>query len=438
MKDLFRYIICKFSCILVLIWTIGGGVFAYGAERMDSIEFLFPQGKSSLIAGFGDNGDNITRLNNILTDSTATTINLRELTIVGAASPEGGVRLNENLSLRRAQEIVNLFPSLSHLQKGKVRITHLGRDWNALRQAVETDSSVPYRQEVLSLLEDIVTNDIKAGGEREDLHNLSHLKELQGGVPYRYLYERIFPSLRRSILYLDYQLIPGVDLTVTGPSLTANGPDMRIPVSDRPFIIPGSQVNSGVPSAGRNFYMGVKSNLLYDVAALPSIGVEFYLGKNISIVGNWTYGWWSNDSRHRYWRAYGGDLALRWWFGRAAHNKPLTGHHIGLFGGVTTYDFELGGRGIMGGIPGGTLWDRCMKLGGVEYGYSLPIARRFNLDMTLGVGYLGGKVVKYVPTRTGYMWESTRNLHWFGPVKAEISLVWLIGAGNENRKEGSR
>ena len=92
----------------------------------------------------------------------------------------------------------------------------------------------------------------------------------------------------------------------------------------------------------------------------------------------------------------------------------------------------------MGGIPGGTLWDRCMKLGGVEYGYSLPIARRFNLDMTLGLGYLGGKVVKYVPTRTGYMWESTRNLHWFGPVKAEISLVWLIGAGNENRKEGSR
>ncbi|MCD8273384.1 MAG: DUF3575 domain-containing protein, partial [Alistipes sp.] len=26
--------------------------------------------------------------------------------------------------------------------------------------------------------------------------------------------------------------------------------------------------------------------------------------------------------------------------------------------------------------------------------------------------------------------------HWFGPTKAEISLVWLLGRGNYNEKKG--
>ena len=71
--------------------------------------------------------------------------------------------------------------------------------------------------------------------------------------------------------------------------------------------------------------MSLSTNMLYDALALPNIGAEFYLGKNWSITGNWMYGWWDNDSQHRYWRAYGGYLAVRKWFGKAANEKPLTG-----------------------------------------------------------------------------------------------------------------
>ena len=92
----------------------------------------------------------------------------------------------------------------------------------------------------------------------------------------------------------------------------------------------------------------------------------------------------------------------------------------------------------MGGLPGGTLWDRCMKMAGVEYGYSLPVARRLNVDFTVGIGYFGGKVMKYEPEGDGYLWKSTNHIQWFGPTKAEVSLVWLIGAGNCNRKGGEK
>jgi len=90
----------------------------------------------------------------------------------------------------------------------------------------------------------------------------------------------------------------------------------------------------------------------------------------------------------------------------------------------------------MGGEPGGTLWDKTNYAAGVEYGYSLPVANRLNIDFTLGVGYWGGKYYTYIPLDGHYVWQATKNRHWFGPTKAEISLVWLLGRGNSNNKKG--
>ena len=127
---------------------------------------------------------------------------------------------------------------------------------------------------------------------------------------------------------------------------------------------------------------------------------------------------------------------MRKWFGKAANEKPLTGHHLGVYGQVFTFDFEMGGRGYMAGKPGGTIWDKANYAAGVEYGYSLPIARRLNIDFTIGVGYWGGTYYEYKPEDDCYVWQSTKQRHWFGPTKAEVSLVWLIGKGNFNKQKG--
>lgn len=185
---------------------------------------------------------------------------------------------------------------------------------------------------------------------------------------------------------------------------------------------------------GRDFYMDIRTNMLYDAALVPNIGVDFYLGKNFSVGGNWMYAWWSKDSAHRFWRLYGGDINARWWFGPDARRKPLTGHHLGVYAQMLTYDFEFGNKGYMGGLPGGSIWDRANWGAGVEYGFSLPVARRINIDFSLGIGYLGGKALDYWVIDGHYVWQSTKKRHWFGPTKAEISLVWLIGNGNYNSK----
>lgn len=190
--------------------------------------------------------------------------------------------------------------------------------------------------------------------------------------------------------------------------------------------------DSVVPSTDmkcrRPLYIGLKTNMLYDALLIPTLGAEFYVGRGFSVTGQWSYAWWSRDARHRYWRYYGGDAGVRRWFGKAAKNKPLTGHHLGVYGQIFTYDFETGGNGQMGA--------KFNYGGGIEYGFALPIAQRLNIDFSIGIGFIAGKYYRYKPIDGHYVWQSTHHRRWFGPTKAEISLVWLIGCGNRNKKGG--
>ena len=192
-------------------------------------------------------------------------------------------------------------------------------------------------------------------------------------------------------------------------------------------IIPPA-INMEPEPEKKPFYLAARTNMLYDLALVPHVGVDIYLGKNFSLSGNWMYSWWKNDNIHWYWRTYGGDAGIRYWFGKAANAKPLTGHHVGLYGQIITYDFELGGRGYLG--------DRWTYGGGLEYGYSLPIAKRLNIDFNLGFGYLGGEFKEYLPIDGHYVWQATKRRQYIGPTKGEISLVWQIGRGNTNAGKG--
>ena len=171
--------------------------------------------------------------------------------------------------------------------------------------------------------------------------------------------------------------------------------------------------------------------MLYDIAIIPNIGAEFYLGNNWSLAGNWQYIWLRNRADHKYWRVGAGDVSLRKWFGRKALDKPLTGHHAGIYGQMVTYDFApTGKRGTMAEDYNWSL--------GFEYGYSHPIARRLNLDFTLGIGYHWGEYKEYEPIDEHSVWQTTKQRSYFGPTKLEVSLVWLLGRGNYNKEKGGQ
>lgn len=184
------------------------------------------------------------------------------------------------------------------------------------------------------------------------------------------------------------------------------------------------------------FYMAIKTNMLYDVAVTPNLAAEFYLGKNFSLSASYAHAWWKSEPKNFFWRYYGAEASFRWWFGKSSMVKPLQGHHVGLNYQIFTYDFQFGGKGILAGMPGGMLIDRPSHIVALEYGYSVPIARRLNLDFVVGVGYNWGVFEEYLPIDDHYVWQATKQRQYIGPTKLEISLSWLLGYGNYNKDKG--
>lgn len=388
---------------------------ASAQENCDTVRIHFRQGDARLDLSFGDNRAALEGIVQRLWEKRGDpALRLERLVYVGGASPEGSVAINRRLSEERARALFGYLARYVSLPDSMTASEFVGRDWEGLLRLAEQDEGVPFRAEALALLQEIC----REKGD-DSLDPLGRLQRLRGGEPYRYMYRELFPALRRSQVEFRYR---AVEPLVVHDTLWLRD---TVWLHDTVYV----EVKTEVP-VRRPFYMSLHTNMLYDLALVPNGGIEFYLGRGWSVAGNWMYAWWKSDRKHNYWRIYGGDLAVRKYFGRLAKEKPLTGHHAGVYGGIVTYDFELGGRGYLG--------DRWSWHAGVEYGYALPIARRLNLDFSLGLGYLGGEYKEYLPIDDCYVWQATKRRRWFGPTKAGIALVWLIGHGNENQGKGGR
>lgn len=434
------YTIGLLACLL-----LGGGRTARGVERgtlyrsADTLRcrIYFRLNSSVLDMDFRGNGPRLDSLLSGIRKMQAKAC-LYRVSLSSSASPEGSSKRNADLSDERGWAVRSWLQDNLAFPDSVFVLSSVGADWQGLERLVGA-SDMPYRGEVLDILRNTPQWVIRDGKVVDSRRR--QLMRLHGGRTWIDMRDRFFPELRNSsVVECEFVPLPGapgipVEIEEPMPADTL----ARIVPGERAEIPQAEETADTVDAPVRKpFYMALKTNLLYDAALVPNAGAEFYLGRGWSAGGSWMYGWWNSDARHRYWRIYGGELEVRRYFGRRAAEKPLTGHHLGLYGQVVTYDFETGGRGIMGGRPGGTLWEKASYGGGIAYGYALPVGKRLNLDFGLGLGYFGGTYYEYIPADGRYVWQSTKKRNWFGPTKAEVSLVWLIGRGNCNEKKGAR
>lgn len=170
--------------------------------------------------------------------------------------------------------------------------------------------------------------------------------------------------------------------------------------------------------------------MLYDVMLTPNIGAGIIVSDRVTLLADWMYARWSNHDRRRYWRIYGGDIEVRYRIGARREGSPLGGHYIGAYGSIACYDFQAGRSHT------GVLSDTYNYAAGLSYTYSLPVSTHFNVDFSLGIGYLWGRYKKHTPIDDCDVWLSTHKLGWFGPTRAGVSLVWLIGNRVRNSRKG--
>jgi len=142
-------------------------------------------------------------------------INLKGLAIDAWASPEGELSLNENLADDRTKSAKAA--AKGELTRNKVEsakadafytLTARGEDWDGFKKAMQASTEVPDKELVLRVLE--MYSDVS---KRE-----SEIKNM--AATYKEIAEKVLPSLRRSELNLNYQIVGKTDEQLTAMSRT--------------------------------------------------------------------------------------------------------------------------------------------------------------------------------------------------------------------------
>lgn len=177
--------------------------------------------------------------------------------------------------------------------------------------------------------------------------------------------------------------------------------------------------------------IGVKTNALYLATSTPNIGLEYAFADRFSLELEGGYNPWTLDSdRNMKAKHLLVSPEVRYWFCEA-----FNGHFIGINANYTLFNLsgvdvpavffpsarsammleDLKNRRSEGWAAGA----------GLTYGCVWPIARRWNLECTVGLGYWYTDYDKFESRKCGLFQEHVSH-GAFGPTALGISFIYLI------------
>lgn len=400
------------------------------------IVLYFPWDKDTLYTEYMTNKETLKEIDRLFSNSILLS-RMDSVVISATASPEGPPVYNQKLSERRLATVLrflqNKYPAI---ESGKIRAYALGENWEGLLHMVKADEQVPYRDEVIQLIEMPID---KVEMERR-------LNRIGKGVAYQYIKYHILPYLRiggTCVVFYPERM----KVLYTSPATT------KLPVTEPPVPVYDMQIPS-IPDYRYIRPLALKTNLLFDIATLFNIELEVPIGRHWSLAGEWIFPWWGglgNDggvspvphySEKYTMQMLSGGLEARYWFPRSkSQNRkaecwgdynPLNGWFVGLYAGAGKYDFQLGGDGMQG---------EFFIASGISAGYAHPIAKHWHMEYSIGIGYLDTQYYNYIPLDGHKVVKilsngqyDRRKQKWFGPTKTKVSLVWIPRFKLKNKK----
>ena len=391
----------------------------------DSVWILFQPGSSRIQPGSSGNALSVfaRKVRRCVIDG-----NLERLVVRAYTSPDGVSTANLRLSADRCQAIADYIMSDAGVDADRIDSYPCGIAWDKLRRMIASDHHVPGRREALDIIDytPVWVHDARGNvsGSRK-----KSLMDFQGGQTYRWLREHFFEELHYAVVELhlkkpekengnyspkDDELFAIIDSTfcrTKKPALQVDGINSRMMFPH----IPDEE-----HTAHR---MALKTNLLYAVALLPSVELEWRLDNRWSMGLEGSVAWWKKQEEHKCYQLAVVGITVRRWFREGSLRKGL---YAGAFGGVGLYDLENGRKGYRGeGV-----------LAGVSLGYLWPVGRRFAIEAEGGGGWMMTRYKEYIPYEGHHLYVRTQNMNFYGPLRLKLSLVWLLGTAAHCNKKG--
>lgn len=193
--------------LFILALMCGASAVSQAEEFRDSVTVYFPVASHKLDMGIPANEWALNAIVDRLHDrSLDSLVSLKKVLVEGASSPEGDIEYNYNLSHERANTLFNFIKDHQEIPDSLMMFRFMGRDWPGLVTLVEKDPKVPYHDESLDLVRKLARE--AELGMQTNGDQITQMKSFRRGVPYRYMYNNLFPELRKSIIYLYYDRRP--------------------------------------------------------------------------------------------------------------------------------------------------------------------------------------------------------------------------------------
>ena len=156
----------------------------------------FPVGKSVILPDFMNNQTELRNIremfNKVQNDKKLT---ITDVYIEGFASPEGPLKLNEQLSKSRAEALKKYLSVHEQISANLYNVSFGGENWEGLIKALEA-SNMKEKTEFLNIIRN--TSDIARRKEE--------IKRVGGGAPYRTMLKELYPALRKVNCRIDYTI----------------------------------------------------------------------------------------------------------------------------------------------------------------------------------------------------------------------------------------
>ena len=440
MLQKYRYKLLKITWLLILMFLSISELFAIQnniGKSTDSImiqttvinesindsyyrnfKIYFPINSAIILPGFDNNISTINAFKDFLNlCKSDSSLIIKEIIIISSSSIEGPRSFNEKLSNDRYLSFMKYLKNNNiNISEYPVNIISKGANWNLFENMIENSNSV-YKTDLIKILDN----------DETDLIRLEKFKKLSNGKAFSYLKKEIFPKMRFININVNYDSIKVVPVLIIPEDTELISVEEEI--INQPFE---------TPEYIKKPLFAVKTNLLYDAMTALNIGVEVPIRKHWSIAGEWIFPWWKHDRnklnvKPSRLEVLCGTLEGRYWFGDREDRRDLTGWFTGLFGGGGIYDLQWKAKGYQGDF----------FMAGVSGGYAHKIGKRTNnlsMEYSLGLGYFRSHYTKYesyyFPDKIWHPKCKHKGVYsWTGPIRAEISLVWMINY--KSKKGGS-
>lgn len=163
--------------------------------------------------------------------------------------------------------------------------------------------------------------------------------------------------------------------------------------------------------------LALKTNLPYWLTTTPNIGVEWAVSQKISLELSGGYNPWTFLPDYMSLRHYQVLPEVRYWF-----KQPFSKHFLGIHAVYSRYNI-----GKIPFIP--PLEEHVYKGndygGGITYGYQIKTGKRWNLEFSIGAGYLYRDYDKYLCIECEDRLDHYKK-HYFGITKAAIAIIFFI------------